>query len=186
MDDTERVAGSLAAWIASVSFADREADQVTELLIEAVVWWAQEAGWRAYRKAQSVFPLPEPMAHLHSFVDVGIARHGDAPIVVEVDRSDRKRTLDKLAAEAAQGRVALWVRWGTGAFAVPPDPVRLIPCRVEVRRGPHGQRLFSTPAGDLPPPKHSSADLTHGEQSELFDVEKDSPHPGRDVEGLSQ
>jgi len=173
MDDTERVAGSLAAWVASVSFADREADQVTELLIEAVVWWAQEEGWRAYRKARSVFPLPEPMAHLHSFVDVGIARAGAPPIVVEVDRSDRKRTLDKLAAEAAQGRVALWVRWGTGTFAVPPEPVRLIPCRVESRRGPHGQRLFSTPHADPPPPEHTDADLTLAEQSELFETEPD-------------
>jgi len=167
--DAERVARSLARWIASVSFEDRDAGQVTELLIEAVVWWAQEQGWRAYRHARSVVPLPPPMSHLHSFVDVGIARAEGSPIVVEVDRSDRKRTLEKLAVEAAHGRVALWLRWGTGAFATPPAPVRLIGRPVVARKAADGRRVFSTPAEEKPPPEHSGVDLSHAEQSDLFE-----------------
>jgi hypothetical protein len=168
-DDTERVAQSLARWIASVSFVDREADQVTEFLIEAVIWWAQEQGWRAYRHARSVVKLPPPMDKLHSFVDVGIARAKGDPIVVEIDRSDRKRTLEKLAAEAEQGRVALWLRWGTGAFATPPEPVKLIGCPVEVRKTADGRRVFSTPALEKPAPTHSKIDLSHAEQTDLFE-----------------
>jgi len=167
-DDADQVAGSLSRWIASVSFVDRVADDVTELLIEAVVWWAQEEGWRAYRKARSVVKLPPPMSNLHSFVDVGIARRDDRPIVVEVDRSDRKRTLEKLAAEAEQGRVALWLRWGTGAFATPPEPVKLIECHVEARKGADGRKVFSTPTRDKPAPRHSGVDLSRAEQSDLF------------------
>lgn len=167
-DDAERVAGSLSRWIASVSFVDRTADEVTELLIEAVIWWAQEEGWRAYRQARSVVKLPPPMDNLHSFVDVGIARHDGAPIVVEVDRSDRKRTLEKLAAEAEQGRIALWLRWGTGTFATPPARVSLIPCHVEARKAADGRKLFSTPTQDKPAPRHSGIDLSHGEQTDLF------------------
>jgi hypothetical protein len=166
--DPDRVADSLARWIASVSFEDREADQVTEFLVEAVIWWAQEHGWRAYRHARSVVPLPPPMSHLHSFVDIGIARRDGGPIVVEIDRTDRKRTLEKLAQEAAQGRVALWLRWGTGTFATPPDPVKLIPCRVEARKTSDGRRVFSTPAVEKPAPRHSGVDLSGGEQSDLF------------------
>ncbi len=167
--DAEVVARSLSRWIASVSFVDREADQVTEFLIEAVVWWAQEQGWRAYRHARSVVPLPPPMSHLHSFVDVGIARGDGSPIVVELDRSDRKRTLDKLSQEAAQGRVALWLRWGTGTFATPPEPVRLIPCHVEVRKTADGRRVFSTPVPEKAAPEHSGVDLSQAEQTDLFD-----------------
>lgn len=168
-DDAERVANSLARWIASVSFVDRDADEVTELLIEAVIWWAQERGWRAYRKARSVFALPPPFEHRHSFVDVGIARRDGDPIVVEVDRSDRKRTLDKLAAEAERGRVALWLRWGTGAFADPPAPVRLIGCHVEARKAADGRKVFSTPGQEKPAPRHSGVDLSHAEQTDLFE-----------------
>jgi len=167
--DAERVADSLSRWIASMSFVDRDADELTELLIEAVIWWAQEEGWRAYRKARSVVALPPPFEHRHSFVDVGIARRDGQPIVVEIDRSDRKRTLEKLAAEAEQGRVALWLRWGTGAFAAPPAPVRLIPCHVEARKTADGRKVFSTPPGDKPAPRHSGVDLGHAEQTGLFE-----------------
>ncbi|HZM78630.1 MAG TPA: hypothetical protein VFC19_23120 [Candidatus Limnocylindrales bacterium] len=168
-DDAEWVAGSLTRWINSVSFVDRSADEVTELLIEAVVWWAQEEGWRAYRKARSVFPLPPPFEHRYSFVDVGIARRDCAPIVVEVDRSDRKRTLEKLVAEAERGRVALWLRWGTGTFATPPAPVRLIPCRVEAHKDAEGHKVFSTPTLAKPAPRHSGVDLSQAEQTDLFE-----------------
>jgi hypothetical protein len=167
-DDAERVAGSLSRWIASVSFVDRAADEVTELLIEAVIWWAQEEGWRAYRHARSVVRLPPPMDNLHSFVDVGIARRDGAPIVVEIDRSDRKRTLEKLTAEAEQGRIALWLRWGTGTFATPPAGVSLIACHVEARKAADGRKLFSTPSEEKPAPQHSSVDVSHAEQDGLF------------------
>jgi len=167
--DVDRVADSLSRWIASMSFVDRDADELTELLIEAVIWWAQEEGWRAYRKARSVVALPPPFEHRHSFVDVGIARRDGNPIVVEVDRSDRKRTLAKLAAEAQRGRVALWLRWGTGTFATPPAPVRLIPCHVEARKSADGRKVFSTPVQDLPAPTHSRVNLGDSEQTDLFE-----------------
>lgn len=170
MDDLDRTANSLQEWIAAVSFADKDADGVTEFLIEAVIWWAQDAGWRAYRKARSVLPLPPPFAHRHSYVDVGIARPDLPPIVVEVDRSDRKRTVDKLVAEASADRLAFWVRWGTGPFTmIPPEPVRLVRCPVESRRTADGHKLFSSPSQTPPPPRHSGVDLSQAEQSELFD-----------------
>lgn len=168
--EADQLAGSLAGWLASVSFADRDADQVTDLLIEAVAAWGKASGWRVYRKARSVLPLPPPYSDRHSFVDVGVARGSAAPLVVEVDRSDRKRTLEKLAAEAQSGRVALWVRWGSGPFPVPPLPVRLVPFPVVARRGEAGRRLFATMGQDLPAPAHSGAVLTQAEQADLFSI----------------
>ncbi|WP_117212818.1 hypothetical protein [Allorhizocola rhizosphaerae] len=163
--ESVRLAASLQAWLGlRLSFVDRDADQITELVTGAVVDWGRDSGWRVYRKARSVFPLPPPYQDRHSFVDVGIARAGAAPIVVEVDRSDRKRTLEKLAAEAAAGRVALWVRWGTGPFTEPMPPVLLVPFAVEARRG----RVYSTPIAGPPAPEHSAVDVTEGEQAELF------------------
>ncbi len=167
-DDADRLAASLAEWIDAMSFADRDADQVTELLVEAVIEWGRSHRWRVYRRARSVMPLPAPYAERHSVVDVGIARADAAPIVVEVDRSDRQRTLDKLAAEAGAGRVALWVRWGPGPFSAPPPPVRLVTCVVTSRRDrASGRRLHSARADRLPPPQHG-VDVDAGEQTTLF------------------
>jgi hypothetical protein len=151
------VAAALGDQLSRLSFADRSSDEVTALLIDATFEWAQSLGWRAYRRAASVVPLPPPYERQFSVVDVGIARPDAPPLVVEVDHSDRQRTLDKLAAEALAGRVALWVRWGSGRLAAPPPPVLLVPFAVISRRGPAGARVHShAPGGDRPAPEHSA------------------------------
>lgn len=164
-DEADDLAGALARHLASVSFAGQDADHVTKLLIDAVADWAKGRGWRVYRRARSVMTIPFGG---HSTVDVGIARACKAPIVVEVDRSDRQRTVEKLVAEANVGRVALWVRWGAGEFATPPLPVRLVACPVLERRGSHGRKLFSSADHALEPPEHSPLDVTGAEQADLF------------------
>ncbi|GAA0725579.1 nuclear transport factor 2 family protein [Dactylosporangium roseum] len=156
--DADGLAGALAAHLDRLTFTDRTADQVTELILDAVAGWGRARGWRVYRRAASVVPLPPPYESRRSVVDVGCARTDGPPVVVEVDHSDRRRTLEKLAAEAAAGRVALWVRWGAGRFATPPAPVRLVPCRVTSRTALQGRgRVFSRPANtERPAPAHSS------------------------------
>jgi hypothetical protein len=168
-DDGDQLATSLAGWLDTVSITNQDAVSVTETLVDAVVAWGRSQGWRVYRRAPSVFPLPAPFAHRHSVVDVGIARADAPPIVIEVDRSDRQRTIDKLLTEARDGRIALWVRWGKGPFAAPPQPVRLVPVTVTSRRGPDGGRIVhSSPAAELPAPAHTDVDIDNIEQAELF------------------
>src|SRR3954454_8541264 len=111
-DDGTRTARSLSRRLDAVTFADLGTDQVTARLLDEIVGWATAQGWRVYRRAPSVFPLPPPLPG-NSVPDVPCARPGARPIAVEVDRTDRRRTADKLLAEAAAGRVAVWVRWGT-------------------------------------------------------------------------
>jgi hypothetical protein len=156
-DDADRVAAVIMARIDALTFLDRTADEVTALLIDTAAEWAAGQGWRVYRRARSVVPLPPPYRHRHSTLDVACARPAGPPVVIEVDRTDRRRTLDKLLAEAAAGRVALWVRWGTGGFAAPPAPVRLVPCVVSARTGTGGRRYVRLPATERPPPPHSAA-----------------------------
>jgi hypothetical protein len=154
--DADRVAAALAAHIAGVTFLDRTADDVTAALIDAVAGWAAEQGWRVYRRARSVVPLPPPYEHRFSTLDVACARPAGPPVVIEVDRTDRRRTVDKLLAEAAAGRVALWLRWGTGTIADPPAPIRLVTCAVTARSGAGGRRFDRMATSHRPPPRHSA------------------------------
>jgi hypothetical protein len=151
MDAT--VEASLTAWLGRLTFADRTTDEVTALIIDAVVAWASDQGWRVYRRAPSVVPLPPPYSHQHSVLDVACARPAGAPIVIEVDHGNRRRTVDKLLAEAEAGRVPIWVRWGTGRFVAPPAPVRMVTFEV-TGKDPRFSRL---PTHDRPPPRHSTA-----------------------------
>ncbi|GAB1640906.1 hypothetical protein [Krasilnikovia sp. MM14-A1259] len=150
--DGARLAADLEARLADLSFTDADQHQVTAQIIDAAVAWAQEQGWRAYRRAASVVSLPAPMQHRQSVLDVACARPAAPPIAIEVDHSDRQRTVDKLLAEAQAGRVAIWIRWGPGRFAAPPAPVHLV--TVAVTRRP-GSRFSRSHAAELPPPRHS-------------------------------
>jgi hypothetical protein len=164
----EELRASLFARLAGVTVQDLDADEVTAALTAEIVAWAEGLGWRVYRHARSVVTLPPPMDKQHSWLDVACARPDGPPVVVEIDHTDRRRTLDKLAAEAQAGRVAVWVRFGTGPFAVHPDPpVLMVTYTVESHRD-NGRRLFSTPTPDRPAPQHNAVDLGAAEQAELF------------------
>lgn len=162
--DGSRVAASLAAPLAALRFVDLPTDAVTALIIDTVVGWASAQGWRVYRRAPSVVPLPPPMSGQHSVVDVACARPTGPPVVVEVDRTDRQRTVDKLLAEAAAGRIAIWVRWGTGPFTAPDPPIHLVTCAVSHQRGLAGQpRLHArVPQRHRPAPAHSHDGVAGG------------------------
>jgi hypothetical protein len=161
-DDADRVAAALADHLAAVTFLDRTAEDVTAVLIHAVAGWAEGQGWRVYRRARSVVPLPPPYEHRFSTLDVACARPAGPPVVIEVDRTDRRRTVDKLLAEAAAGRITVWLRWGTGAIAAPPAPIRLVTCAVTARSGAGGRRFDRTATGHRPPPSHSASGAPAG------------------------
>lgn len=168
--DGERVTASLTDRLAAVTFVDLSADEVTALLVDAIVAWAEDQGWRAYRRAPSVMPLPPPYSHRHSWIDVGCARPDGAPLAIEIDRTGRQRTIDKLLAEAEAGRVAIWVRWGIGRFTAPPAPVTMVTLQVTVRRGTTDKdhRYTHQPARERPAPAHTTATVSAEEQHGLF------------------
>lgn len=156
MDDLE-------AWLARLTFADLTQDEVTARIIDAVAAWGAEQGWRVYRRAPSVVTLPPPMDKQHSVLDVALARPGAPPVVVEVDHTDRKRTIEKLCAEAEAGRVAVWVRWGPGRFTDPPAPIRMVTLPVTRQRG----RYTRSTEPDRAAPAHSVTATVAVEVTEL-------------------
>ncbi|MET8266176.1 hypothetical protein ABZU92_19530 [Micromonospora arida] len=152
----ERLAADLGRWLAEVTFVDLDTDEVTARVIDSVVRWAEAQGWRVYRRAPSVLPLPPPMEQRHSVLDVACARPDGPPVVVEVDHTDRARTVQKLRAEADAGRIPIWVRWGVGRFTAPPPPVRMVTVEVTRRAGPAGRGRLHSRGGDRPAPAHST------------------------------
>lgn len=157
VEDGGRLAAAITARLDRLTFTDLTADEVTARVIDAVVGWGADQGWRVYRRAPSVLPLPPPLSRQHSVLDVACARPAGPPLAIEVDRTDRTRTVEKLVAEANAGRIAFWVRWGVGPFVDPQSPVHLVPFVVTRRNGPAGVgRLYSRmPVSDRPPPPHS-------------------------------
>ncbi|RKR91006.1 hypothetical protein BDK92_5390 [Micromonospora pisi] len=169
-DDAELIAASLAERISALIFLDRTPEQVTELLVEEIADWAAGRGWRVYRRAASVLPLPPPYAHRHSFLDVACARPDGPPLAIEIDRSNRRRSVEKLLAEAEAGRIPIWVRWGLRGFDPPPPPIQMLTCPVTSRPGPDPKTPLHSrlPVTERPAPPHTAADLRVDEQTDLF------------------
>lgn len=168
--ESQRVAASLADQLAELTFADRTAPEVTALIVDAVATWATTSGWRVYRGAASVLPLPPPFQHRHSTLDIACARPSGPPVVVEVDHTDRRRTVDKLLAEADAGRIPIWVRWGLSGFVTPPPPVAMVTFPVTGRTvlGQRGRRFSRFPQPDRTAPPHTEPVPGPSRQSELF------------------
>ncbi|TCB93388.1 hypothetical protein E0H26_22875 [Micromonospora zingiberis] len=168
-EEGRQLAVSLAEHIDRVTFTDLTTDQVTARLIDAVVGWARGHGWRVYRRAPSVLSLPPPMSAQQSVLDVACARPAGPPVVVEIDHGTRRRTWEKLLAEADAGRIPLWLRWGTGRFTPPPPPIQMVTCEVTGRPDPVGQgRLHSRlPRAEKQPPAHSAAPVGAADAVEL-------------------
>jgi hypothetical protein len=161
-DDGDVLAASLADRLATVTFTGQPTDEVTRLLIDAVVHWGREQGWRVYCRAASVTRLPPPYEHQHSYLDVACARAAGKPVVIEIDHTDRRRTVDKLLAEADAGRIPIWVRWGNRAFAAAPQPIHILTVPVTSQRGLH------TRLTEMPVPEHSDVGVDDAEQPDLF------------------
>ncbi|MEU7923913.1 hypothetical protein [Micromonospora sp. NPDC049107] len=161
----ERLAADLGRSLAELTFVDLDTDEVTARVIDAVVRWASAQGWRVYRRAPSVLPLPPPMQQRHSVLDVACARPDGPPVVVEVDHTDRARTVQKLTAEADAGRIPIWVRWGVGRFTVPPPPVAMVTVEVTRRPGPAGRGRLHSRVDDRPAPEHSAGGGTAATQA---------------------
>lgn len=157
-------ADSLAEWLGRLMFEDLSEGDATARIVGEIAKWADWQGWRVYQRAPSVFPLPPPLRG-NSVLDVACARPGEQPIAIEVDRTDRQRTVDKLLAEAAAGRVAIWVRWGAGPFPPPPLPVRLVTVAATRKSG-----RWQTATAEKPAPQHSSAGGADGVEAPLWEM----------------
>ncbi|WP_406070226.1 hypothetical protein [Micromonospora sp. NBC_01638] len=172
----ERLAADLVGWLAELTFVDLDTDEVTARIIDSVVRWAEAQGWRVYRRAPSVLPLPPPLEQRHSVIDVACARPDGPPVVVEVDHTDRGRTVQKLRAEADAGRIPIWVRWGVGRFTAPPPPVRMVTVEVTRRAGPPGRGRLHSRTGERPAPAHSTGGGTVATQA--LPIPLTDPVPG--------
>jgi hypothetical protein len=172
-EDGVQVAASLAEWLGRLEFVDPPTDSVTARIVASVAAWGAGQGWRVYRRAPSVAPLPPPMSNQHSVLDVACARPDGPPVVVEIDRSDRQRTIDKLIAEAGAGRVPIWVRWGAGRFVAPAAPVQMVTVEVTRRAAADGSgRVFTrslTP--ERPPPAHSATGVGAATEAALLPLD---------------
>lgn len=139
----DAAAGSLRAWLNAERFTDLSAREVTGFFTESVTRWGHGLGYAA-RYEVHLQAAGKRVGRL----DVRL-RHRSGrgrAVSVEIDRGDKRWSVDKLAETARRGDLALWLRWSVGLVRVPvPPDVRLIRAQVirrPVAKGPDRYTLL--------------------------------------------
>lgn len=125
--ETVTLAGSLTTWLAPIKLDGLTSRQTTALLTERVAEWGRSQGWSVHFEAPIRASRPTRSGESRGRLDVVCRRDaGRPPVVIEIDRGNKRWSVDKLASEAAAGAVALWVRWRDPTNVDVPDAVGLV------------------------------------------------------------
>lgn len=152
------------------------ATEITAHLTDAVSAWAADRGWVAISEMTLPFLVDNADAPgLTGRVDLYVARPGEQPdLIIEIDRTPKMWSAEKLRLAAASGYAVLWVRWGkahwlTRPVRLPPEvemvPVPLAPSVRDLRAASTMARLNSDSAKCL---RETALDLSPSERALLI------------------
>ncbi|MEU1458046.1 hypothetical protein [Streptomyces avermitilis] len=139
----DAAAHSLRTWLNSQHFTDLTAHQVTRFLTDSTTQWADSLGYNAQRE---VWLPAEPEQPRPKRLDLQLKhRSGKGRLIsIEIDRSSKLLSLDKLTKAAELSDHALWLRWSREPVRVSiPPTVRLIRAHVLRRTVIHGPDRYS-------------------------------------------
>lgn len=133
-------AESLAAWLSTISLAGRSSQQATRLITEAIAEWARRQGWEVEFEVPALITRPvRGGREFRGRLDIVCDRGEDLPLIaIEVDRGNKRWSLQKLVAEAEAGNLAIWVRWKGRHLIDVPEQVGLVDIR-HLFRGQEGE-----------------------------------------------
>jgi hypothetical protein len=126
-DQLTRATSSLREWLASVEFSDLSRSAVTALLTDRVIAWGRSHGFEAQTEVEAVATKRKPYGRQIGLLDVLCSHRSGQQIAVEIDNTNKVWSIEKLAAEADSGKLALWVKWGAPAgLSLIPEKVGIV------------------------------------------------------------
>lgn len=173
---------SLAEWLSPIGFSSATAAEVTTRLTAEVERWAEHYGFACATEG-SVQYYREGLfgpRWTNGYIDVVGMRPTGLRLAVEIDRSDKLRSLTKLASSAADGAVAIWLRWCHATSILMPPGVAAVDFRVHRYYTTTGPRYKRPPHLKWPaPPAELTAPPRLTYQPALFDIPPTVGQPRR-------
>ena len=124
----ERATQSLQVWLEPLTFADLSRSATTEVLKAQVVAWARSHRFQTQTEVEAVAAARRRHKRSIGLLDVLATHPSGQQVAIEIDFTNKVWSIEKLAAEADAGKLAIWVKWGT------PPSLALIPEKIGVVR----------------------------------------------------
>ena len=121
MDDEHRqrlarATRSLSEWLDPLAFTELHRSDVTALLTEHIVNWARSHRFRIRQQMRSTTIQGRPgLRAAGAILDLACIHPSGQQSAIELDGDNKVWSIEKLAAEAETGRLAIWVKWGRPA-----------------------------------------------------------------------
>jgi hypothetical protein len=130
----EGAARSLRDWLGCEHFTDVTSVQATAHLTGSIAAWARQYGYRVQREVR---PPGVDSRGRQGRLDLrAVHPAGGRAVSIEIDRGNKRWSLEKLVQAAEHGDIALWVRWSRNSVPlVIPPCVRLLRLGVIRHRG---------------------------------------------------
>src|SRR6476661_8409807 len=131
MDDVRRrqlarATSSLQAWLDRLEFVGLSRQVVTATITAEVVAWAKAHRFDTRQEVEAVAKKRKPYGRNIGLLDVACTHPSGQQLAIEVDFTNKIWSIEKLAAEADAGKLAIWVKWGG------PASLSLIPEKIGV------------------------------------------------------
>ncbi|MFF1399343.1 hypothetical protein ACFVZD_36790 [Streptomyces sp. NPDC058287] len=146
----DAAARSLRAWLNSQKFSDLSAPEVTAFLTDSISRWAEGLDYIPTREVDLPANKHKPQQR-RQILDLQLKHYSGKgrQISIEIDRGNKRISLNKLVHAAELGHLALWVRWGYEHVPFPmPPTVRLIRAHVIRRRVARQPDRYSLQVGN--------------------------------------
>ena len=126
LTETNTLAASLGQWLSQVKLDKPTKKEITAEVTKQTTKWAQSQGWSVQLEvlSRAIRTLPNGNKY-RGYLDMVCSRPGRPPIAIEIDRSNKNWSVEKLTGEVEAGSIALWVRW-RGVMIDVPDTIGLV------------------------------------------------------------
>lgn len=107
---------------------------ITEVITDLVAGWAAARGFEVSLEEPFRAIIPPRDRPSTGFLDVLVRRPGKAPMAIEIDRSDNRKSLAKLQRAASLGWLAVQLRWQGRIELALPEEVHLVDMTPSARK----------------------------------------------------
>jgi hypothetical protein len=143
-----RATSSLREWLAQIHFVDLSRSAVTELLTDHVAAWGRSHGFDIQTEVEGVATKRKSYGRHIGLLDVLCTHRSGQQIAVEIDNTNKVWSIEKLAAEADSGKLAIWVKWGAPAsLSLIPEKIGVVELAAEwINRAGHVMYSWAAPS----------------------------------------